>query len=139
MEPVENWGPLEIFQRGGEGEGPQSIRLTTVNGHVTEDMVEKGDVAAADKVGNDEAGCAQKMGAEGMQSDLIRMGRLCAKRQEAYNHVRNHLNMFLVKGKKSQKELHENIKKEANPINDEANTKQDDATGLEVWRYAQRR
>ena len=64
----------QLFDRTVASKTPNAITMTKVKGHATMEMVDKGEVVAEEKDGNDEADYAAEKGAKGMQENLKHMG-----------------------------------------------------------------
>ena len=74
----------ELFAHLVSRRGPESVTITKVKGHATEDMVEKGTVQRADKEGNDWADTAAALGVTDSQKKVRKFGSLYSYRHGLY-------------------------------------------------------
>ena len=104
----------QLFEKLVKQRGPETVKITKVKGHATEEMVEQGKVEAEDKAGNDMADQAADQGATKSQGRLQVFASLYAWRQGRYRKMMARIQQFIVEVKKEEKKL----KQEDNKVED---------------------
>ena len=103
------WGSIE---EAIKEKGPQTVKITKVKGHATDEMVAEGKVREEDKEGNDKADKAADKGAEETDNIAAAIGFVYARRHKLYKKLMTRIQTFIIKVKKAQKERRERKKKE---------------------------
>ena len=83
--------------------GCDTVRLTTVKGHATDDMVKQGQVNQEGKEGNEEADDSADRGAKDLQPGLAAVAGCYARKHQRYKQVMTNIHTLTVEIKNGVK------------------------------------
>ena len=90
----------DIFADLVRDRGPETVKISKVKGHATEEMVSEGKVKAEDKEGNDKADEAADQGATKSQGKVQKFAELYAWRQGMYRKIWQKIKTSSLKSKR---------------------------------------
>ena len=92
----ENGDLWEVFANIVRRRGPESVTISKVKGHATDEMVEEGRVRLQDKRGNDNADSAADKGATSSQKKVHRHGAMYSTRHLEYRTLMCRIHNYIV-------------------------------------------
>ena len=102
--------------------GPETVTLTKVKGHATDEMVAEGKVALSEKLGNDRADVAADKGATATQQTVQEFGSMYCSRHKRYRQWMCRVQRFIVGLKAEERRLKQEKKRAKDPFEAEADT-----------------
>ena len=103
--------------------GWESIKISKVKAHITEEMVEKDEYTREEKEGNDGGDEAANFGAKDMQPEEATLAGFYSRRHWRYQKFMARIQNFIIKMRTAMKEERKNLKKQENPMQDEEKEK----------------
>ena len=113
----------QLFAEHVRAKNPESVKLTKVKGHATNDMVREQLVRFDDMHGNNESDAAAEQGATLVRPAVKHFAKFYQKRHQNYSKLMAKIPNFIVKVKKADKERRKQKAKEENPLNNKEKEK----------------
>ena len=120
---LKNGDLWEVFTNIVRRRGPETIAISKVKGHATDEMVDEGQVRLSDKKGNDNADKAAERGATDSQYKVHRHGGLYSRRHKEYRTLMCRIQNYLVGLKEEERRLKQEAAKQKDPLGQKAERK----------------
>ena len=106
----------EVFANIVQRRGPETVTISKVKGHATDEMVKEGQVRLSDKKGNDNADRAADRGATESQAKVHRHGAMYSRRHKEYRALMCRIQNFIVGLKEEERKLKQEAAKKEDPL-----------------------
>ena len=113
MKDGDSW---ENFAELVRERGPESVVITKVKGHATQQMVDEGKVEKDEKEGNDQADEAAEAGATKSQGRVQKFAEAYSWRHGQYRKLMARIQQYIVALRKEEKRLKQEDEKEKDPF-----------------------
>ena len=111
-----------MLQAAIQNKGPKAVVMSKIKAHITQEMVDKGEVRDKDKKGSDASDLTADRGVDAhwVLRDLV---RIFGRRNEMYVEFMNDVQTFIIKVKKVETEERKRREKQACPFGSQNNMK----------------